>query len=156
MNMTKGGTEMDATTKMYIFWAVAIVAFAILEGMTAQLVSIWFVLGAIAALIAAFCGASIPIQIAVFTCVTIITLLATRPIVKKRLTTKVEKTNADRCIGQDAVVIETIDNLAPSGLVKTDGKVWTARSAANDIIEKDTVVTVERIDGVKLIVSRKA
>ena len=155
MDLINTFRNMDVTTKMYILWAVAIVAFAIFEGVTAQLVSIWFVLGSIAALIAAFCGANIPIQVTVFTVVTLITLIATRPIVKKRLTAKVEKTNADRCIGQDAVVIEEINNLAASGLVKTDGKVWTARSADSGVIEKDALVTVEKIEGVKLIVKRK-
>jgi membrane protein implicated in regulation of membrane protease activity len=127
----------------------------VLEGMTAQLVSIWFVLGSIAGLISAICNVPIIAQVVIFIAVTVITLALTRPIVKKRLNTKVQKTNADRCIGQDAVVIEDIDNLAPTGQVKTDGKVWTARSSDQNVIPKDSVVTVEKIDGVKLIVSRK-
>jgi membrane protein implicated in regulation of membrane protease activity len=142
-------------TTMYVIWAVAIVVFGVLEGMTAQLVSIWFVLGSIAGLISAICNVPIIAQVVIFIAVTVITLALTRPIVKKRLNTKVQKTNADRCIGQDAVVIEDIDNLAPTGQVKTDGKVWTARSSDQNVIPKDSVVTVEKIDGVKLIVSRK-
>jgi membrane protein implicated in regulation of membrane protease activity len=119
---------MITSTTMYIIWAVAIVAFGVLEGMTAQLVSIWFVFGSITGLIAAICGAPIILQVIIFVLVTIITLIATRPIVKKKLNTKVQPTNADRCIGQDGVVIEEINNLAPSGQVKADGKIWTARS----------------------------
>lgn len=142
-------------TKMYIIWAVAIVVFGIFEGVTAQLVSIWFVLGSIGALITAFAGGDIKLQLIVFVAVTVITLIATRPIIKKRLNSQVEKTNADRCIGQDAVVIEEINNLLPTGLVKADGKVWTARSSDKSIIPKDSIVTVEKIDGVKLIVSIK-
>ena len=139
-------------TKMYIFWAVAIVAFGFLEGITAQLVSIWFVLGSIGALITAFCGGDIKLQLIVFVAVTLVTLIATRPIVKKRLNSKVEKTNADRCIGREAVVTEDIDNLVPTGQVKADGKIWTARSATGEKIPAGAVVTVEKIDGVKLIV----
>jgi len=141
--------------KLYIFWAVAIVVFGVLEGMTAQLVSIWFVLGAIAALIAELCGATPTVQIIIFVAVTIITLIATRPIVKKRINVKAEKTNADRCIGSDAVVIEEINNLEAKGQVKTDGKIWTARSSDGGIIPENTIVTVEKIDGVKLIVKSK-
>ncbi|MBR0412520.1 MAG: NfeD family protein [Eubacterium sp.] len=137
---------------MYVVWAALIVAFCVLEGITAQLVSIWFVIGAIAALIAQLCGASLIIQIVVFIAVSIVALLVTRPIVKKKLNTKAEKTNADRCIGMQGVVTESIDNLAPSGQVKVDGKVWTARSSAGESILEGTVVTVEKIDGVKLIV----
>ena len=142
-------------TKMYILWAVAIVAFGFLEGITAQLVSIWFVLGSIGALITAFAGGDIKLQLIVFVAVSVLTLIATRPIIKKRLNSKVEKTNADRCIGQEAVVIEEINNLLPTGLVKADGKVWTARSSDKSIIPMDSIVTVEKIDGVKLIVSAK-
>lgn len=145
---------MTATT-MYIIWAVAIVAFAVLEGMTAQLVSIWFMLGSIAGLIAAFCHAGILLQVIIFVIVTIITLIATRPIVKKRLNTIKQPTNADRCIGQRGVVIEEINNLEPSGQVKADGKVWTARSSDESIIPEGTVITIEKIDGVKLIVNSK-
>ncbi len=142
-------------TKMYIFWAVAIVAFGFLEGITAQLVSIWFVLGSIGALITAFCGGDIKLQLIVFVAVTLVTLIATRPIVKKRLNSKVEKTNADRCIGQDAVVTEEINNLLSTGLVKADGKTWSARSSDKSIIPKDSIVVVEKIEGVKLIVHTK-
>ena len=138
--------------KMYVVWAVLIVAFCVLEGVTAQLVSIWFVVGAIAALIAQLLGATLIIQIVVFIAVSIVALLITRPLVRKKLNTKAEKTNADRCIGKEAVVIEDIDNLAPTGQVKADGKVWTARSATGEKIPKETIVTVEKIDGVKLIV----
>ena len=138
--------------KMYVVWAALIVAFGVLEGITAQLVSIWFVIGAIAALIAQLLGATLIVQIIVFIAVSIIALLITRPLVRKKLNTKAEKTNADRCIGQEAVVIEQIDNLAPTGQVKADGKVWTARSANGEKIPKDSIVTVEKIDGVKLIV----
>ena len=138
--------------KMYIVWAVAIVVFGVLEGMTAQLVSIWFVLGAIAALIAAICSATLPVQIIIFVAVTIITLIATRPIVRKKINFNAEKTNADRCIGESAVVTEEINNLEAKGQVKADGKIWTARSSDGRIIPPDTIVTVEKIDGVKLIV----
>lgn len=140
---------------MYIIWAAAILVFGIAEGITAQLVSIWFVIGAIAGLIAAFLGATIPIQIVVFVAVSIVALLLTRPIVKKKLTPKIESTNADRCIGQDALVVEKIDNISAKGQVKVDGKIWTARSSNGDIIEADRLVEVEKIDGVKLIVRKK-
>lgn len=140
---------------MYIIWAVIIVLFAVLEMMTAQLLSIWFVLGAIGALIAALFGANTTVQIVVFITITIIALIATRPIVKKHLNTKVQSTNADRCIGQDAVVIEQIDNMRSTGQVKVNGSVWSARSADNTVVEADTIVTVEKIDGVKLIVTAK-
>lgn len=142
--------------KMYIIWAAAILILGVLEGITVQLVSIWFVLGAVAALIASICGANLTVQIIVFIAVSVISLLVTRPLVKKKLTSNKQPTNADRCLGQDGVVCEQIDNLKPSGLVKVDGKIWTARTADGSIIEPESIVRVEKIEGVKLIVSKKA
>lgn len=142
-------------TTMYIIWAVAIIFFAVAEGLTTQLVSIWFVIGSIAGLISAFCKAPISIQVGIFVAVSIIALVTTRPIAKKRLTPNVEPTNADRCVGQDAVVIEEINNIESLGQAKVDGKIWTARSSNGDIIPKDTIVIVEKIEGVKLIVRTK-
>lgn len=140
---------------MYIVWAVAIVGFAVLEGITFQLVSIWFVFGSIAALIASLLGATVTVQVIVWLVVSAVALAATRPVVKKKLAAKVQPTNADRCIGADATVLEAVDNTRSVGQVKVDGKVWSARSLDGEIIEKDTVVTVKKIEGVKLIVSKK-
>ncbi|MBR0415162.1 MAG: NfeD family protein [Clostridia bacterium] len=139
-------------TAVYILWAAAILVFAVLEGLTVQLVSIWFVLGSVAALIAALCGASFTVQVVLFAAVSVISLLLTRPFVKKWLKIKAESTNADRCIGARAVVTETIDNLAATGQVKVQGAVWSARSASGAVVETGQTVTVKRIEGVKLIV----
>ena len=140
---------------MYIVWAVALVAFGIFEGLTAQLVSIWFVVGSAAALGATALHAPLWVQLVVFFGVSLIVLAITRPIVKKRLQKGLEKTNADRCIGQDAVVIEEINNLEATGQVKADGKVWTARSSVNSVIPEGSIVTVDKIEGVKLLVTPK-
>ena len=56
-------------------------------------------------------------------------------------------------LSDEALVRERIDNLEETGAVAVDGKVWTARSADGGVIAPGAVVTVERIDGVKLIVA---
>jgi len=43
-------------------WLGAVIVFGVAEGVTAGLVSIWFVAGAVAALIAAVAGASVTVQ----------------------------------------------------------------------------------------------
>lgn len=137
--------------KMYIVWICAAVLFGIFESLTAQLVSVWFVIGAVAALVSSLVGAEFYVQIIVFIAVSVLMLLITRPLVKK-LIVKSESTNADRCIGKTATVTEDIDNINATGQVKVDGQIWTARSINSSIIKKGTNVTVEKIDGVKLIV----
>lgn len=143
-------------TMMYIFWAAAIILFGVAEAVTAQLVSIWFLIGAIAALIAAFFGANLIIQIIVFIAVSILALVITRPLVKKYINPKKEHTNADRVIGQVGIVAEDIDNIKATGQVKADGKIWTARATDNSIIPSGCEVIIEKIDGVKLIVKNKS
>lgn len=139
----------------YIIWAVAIIVFGIAEAATAQLVSIWFVIGAVAGLISAFCGANFYVQLTVFIAVSVLALVITRPLVKKYIKPKKEHTNADRVLTQDGIVVEEINNTLGKGQVKVDGKLWTARSENGDIIPEGSIVKTEKISGVKLIVKIK-
>lgn len=135
-----------------IMWIVFLVAFIITEAATAQLVTIWFAAGALAALIADVLHASVLVQWIVFVSVSAVALIATRPLVKKFKKVPHQATNADRIIGQTAVVTEDIDNIAAKGRVQAGGMSWSARSENGEKIQSGETVTVERIDGVKLIV----
>ena len=137
---------------LIIMWAVAFVLLLIVEGATAQLVTIWFAAGALVALIAAALKAPLWLQIALFVVVSAITLVATRPIVRKITNRKAENLNAERIVGRQAIVTERIDNLEGTGAVKVDGLIWTARSADDSVLEQGSRVTIEKIEGVKAIV----
>ncbi len=137
---------------LIIMWAVALVLLLIVEGATAQLVTIWFAAGALVALIAAALKAPLWLQIALFVVVSAITLVATRPIVRKITNRKAENLNAERIVGRQAIVTERIDNLEGTGAVKVDGLIWTARSADDSVLEQGSRVTIEKIEGVKAIV----
>lgn len=139
---------------MLIFWVALLIAFIVVEAVTAQMVTIWFAAGAVAAIAAERLGAQVWLQWTVFVIVSVIALIATRPLVRKLTRTRVQPTNADRCIGQTAVVTEEIDNIAATGKVSVNGTVWTARSSDGSVIGKDEKVTVEKIEGVKLIVKK--
>lgn len=141
-----------AENMMLTVWIALVVIFSVFEAVTAQLVSIWFVIGSIAALIAYLLGAPLYLQIIVFIAVTILALAITRPLVKKYVYPVKQKTNADRVIGQVGIVTDKIDNLNAEGNVKADGKIWSARSESGEIILPDTKVEVTEISGVKLIV----
>ena len=137
---------------MMAVWLIAFIAFAILEAVTVQLVSIWFAAGSLAALISALFHCPVYIQLVIFLAVTVITLLLTRPIVKSRLGTRISPTNADRVIGSTCQVTEDIDNISATGAVSAMGNTWTARSKTGEIIKAGCLVRVDAIDGVKLIV----
>ena len=110
--------------------------------------------GALTALIAALCGAEIWLQIILFFVVSIALLLCLRPLSKKLLKKRKVATNADSNIGKTAVVTETIDNLRGTGAVKISGVEWSARSVDDSVLEKDAVVRILRIEGVKVCVER--
>ncbi|HIU32400.1 MAG TPA: NfeD family protein [Candidatus Caccousia avistercoris] len=135
-----------------LFWLAIIVAAVVVEASTNQLVSIWFVVGGIAALIANLCGAQLWLQWVLFVVVSALALLCTRPLVKRLTTFRKQDTNAGRCIGQIAVVTETVDNIASQGQAKVLGSVWTARSARGTVLPAGSKVVVRAIEGVKLIV----
>ena len=135
-----------------VFWIVALVIFLVVEAVSVGLVSIWFAVGALAALICAALHGPVWLQAIWFVVVSGLTLVLTRPLVKKYVTAKSVATNADRNIGRSAVVTERIDNLAGTGTVKLDGVLWTARSVNDGLIGEGTTVIVREIQGVKLLV----
>ena len=68
--------------------------------------------------------------------------------------TKNEPTNADRIIGETAIVTEQIDNIHETGAVKILGTIWTARSVDDSVIAEGTTVKVVAIRGVKAMVQK--
>lgn len=147
---------MFAEMSMTTFWIIAMVVFLVIEAVTVGIVSVWFAIGALFAMVTAMLGANLWVQITVFLVVSAIALYFTRPLVKKFVNNKVEPTNADMLIGKECRVVETIDNLSGTGAVYVDGKTWTARTVDEEIISEGQLVKAERIEGVKLIVSKIA
>lgn len=139
-----------------ILWFLAAIGLLLVEVSTVQMVSIWFCLGAVAATIAALWGWSGTNQLLVFFLVSAVALAATRPLVKNILHFRKVPTNADSIIGMSGPVLEKIDNTAQTGRVRVNGLDWTARSAGGEPIGEGALITVEAIEGVKLIVRPKA
>ena len=135
-----------------IFWIALIIVFVIIEAATAGITTIWFAIASVIALVAQLLGFSPIGQIAIFLIASAILIYFTRPLVMKYLKVGKTRTNADKLVGDVGKVVEEIDNLNAKGLVKISNQIWTARSLDESIIPMDTLVRVERIDGVKLIV----
>lgn len=143
------------TTVAVYAWLAVIVFFGIVEAISVGLTSVWFCAGGLLAMLAAALGAPVWAQILVFVVGSGVLLALTRPLVRKFSRSRLEKTNADANVGKTGIVLEPIDNDAPSGTVQVGGKIWTARSETGEIIPQDEKVTIVRIEGVKLIVARK-
>ena len=137
----------DMEKYMPFIWIGFAVVMAICEAATTQLVSIWFVVGAVAAAITTIFTPNIFIQLIVF-----LALIITRPLVKKlRKKDKPVSTNADRLIGKTGIIVSEIKSDQDVGQVKVMGETWSAISKSAPIA-KDSKVKVLSIEGVKLIV----
>ena len=135
------------------FWLAAFILFGVVEAATVSLTSIWFAVGALAALIAAALGAPLWLQVTLFILASAVSLALTRPLAKKLLGKRPVPTNTDRILGKTCEVTETIDNVAGTGAVYVDGKTWSARSRSGEVISAGALVQVLSIEGVKLMVA---
>ena len=134
-------------------WLVALVAFLVIELITVGLTTIWLAGGALVAFILAILGVNVWVQIIAFVVISFLLVYFTRPLAVKYLNPRRTRTNSDELIGETVKVIERIDNRAAAGRALARGMEWSARAVSDDmIIEKDVLVKVLRIEGVKLIV----
>lgn len=137
-------------------WLAVMAAAVFLEMSTMALVSVWCAVGALVSVFAAYFGAPLAAQLLLFIGVSIVTAAVVRPLAKKYADPYKVPTNADRLVGMEARVTETINNGYPTGAVYADGKTWTARSADGAVIPKGETVEVAAMEGIKLIVRAKA
>lgn len=133
-------------------WIAFAVFMVICEALTSQLVSIWFVIGAVAAAVTCFFTDDILIQSLVFVVISFVSLLATRPIVKKIKKKNMVPTNSDRLIGRVGIVKTDIINSKGQGQVIIDGSVWSAKSSDETEVKSGANVKIVAIEGVKLVV----
>ena len=139
-------------TVYQIVWLALLIIFAVAEAATVGLTSVWFAIGSLGALVCALAGGNIWLQLGIFIVLSLVCLVALRPLAIKYLNTRVEPTNADRVIGQEARVTQDIDNIQGTGAVTIGGVTWTARSEHDTPIPAGAMVRVLRIEGVKVIV----
>ena len=138
---------------MTIFWLIAFILFVVGEAVTVGLVSIWFAVGSLGALLTAALGGGLWLQIVIFLLLSALSLMLLKPLSRKWMAGhKAARTNADRGIGETALVTEDIDNTMATGQVQVDGQIWTARSAHGVVIPAGSRVKVLSIQGVKVMV----
>ncbi len=140
---------------MVFVWLVIAVVLGIFEAATVALVSIWFAIGAVAAMVPAYFNAPFWVQILVFILVSALCFVFTRPFFKKIIKVNKQPTNVDRLVGQEGVATDDIENIECRGKVFISGLTWSARSETGELIPQGAVVTVKKIEGATLVVERK-
>lgn len=137
---------------MFWVWLTVVILLTIVEAMTVNLTTIWFVISGLSALGISFITDNFLIQFGLFVILGIILLIVSKPLVKKILNKKIEKTNVDRIIGMTGIVTKNFDEMK-TGEVKVDGKVWTA--VADEVFKEKVKVKVLEIMGSKLKVGKE-
>ena len=128
-----------------IFWLVALVAFIVVEAATTALVSVWFAVGAAAAMLSSFFNNGFGWQALIFAVALMVPNLAAR---RGKHTAPVTN-GSPLTIGKQGVVLVDIEPGA-LGRVRVDGLDWQAR--ADTPLTKDARCQVVAVDGAVLIV----
>lgn len=139
-----------------ILWLVAVVAFIVVEAATTALVSVWFAVGAAAAMLVSFFNVGFNVgfgwQMLVFAVVSAITLGLMLPrLISRRGAHRAPVTNGSPLtIGKQGVVLVDIEPGLP-GRVRVDGLDWQARAEVT--LPQGTRCKVVAVDGAILIVA---
>lgn len=136
------------------FWVIILIIAVIIEAVSLNMTAIWFAVGAIAALFVRMANGSFTTQLIVFVVISAVSMILLRPFTQKILKVNRETTNADRIIGQTAVVTVPIDNLKSTGQIRIFGQVWSAKSEKGEYIEEGESVKIISITGVKASVEK--
>jgi len=146
-------TLLGVTIPIALFWLIVAFILAIIEAFSLGLTTIWFAGGAVAAVVAALLGASVPVQVVIFVVVSIALLVLTRPWAIRHFKKSIENTNIDAVIGKEALVTKDISPFS-AGEAKLNGLIWVAIATdKNKTIPAGTAARVDAVEGVKLIVT---
>jgi membrane protein implicated in regulation of membrane protease activity len=136
-------------------WIVVAVFFFLTEVFTAGIVLMCFGVGALGAALAAFLGVGLALQIVVFIVVSGVAVLLSRPLAARISRPGVQQIAGDRVIGKWAVVLQTVDPMTNTGMVRVESERWRAESKEGEQLEAGEVVEVVGVDGVRLLVRAK-
>ncbi|MBP3686624.1 MAG: NfeD family protein [Clostridia bacterium] len=142
---------MNPTSAM-LLWGALTLVFLLVEALTPQLLSVWFAVGALAALVCAALGGPFWLQVLVWVVVSALVVLLMRPLSKRFKEAAKEHTNANRIIGRHATVVEAINPNVGAGQIRVDRAIWTARGVTEEVIPVGARVKVVAIEGVKAVV----
>ena len=135
-------------------WLILALIFFVGELLTAGFFLVAFGIGAALAAVAAFAGLDILWQLGIFVVVSAIAVFSLRRFADSVSPTKPRaQVGIDRVLGKKAVVIESINALNGTGIVRVDAEEWRAlpEDRTQIIPEKSTVEVLE-VNGTRLVV----
>lgn len=140
---------------MWTIWLSLFVLMLIIEALGTDLVTIWFAIGSLFALIISLIpGVSWWVELIIFLVISVTTLCLLRPLVHRWMRREIQHSNIDSIVGKKGLLVKKID-LLHQGEVKINDVIWTAiASKEGERIQEGSVVTVLAVSGNKLIVRK--
>ena len=133
-------------------WLGIMVVLLLIEAVSVGLFTIWFAIGALAALIASALGMGVLGQITLFFLISLALLFFTRPIAVNYINPHRIRTNYEDLVDKVVKITECVDNRKSTGTAVLNGQEWTARMQEDDLIlPAGEMAKVAAIEGVKLI-----
>lgn len=133
---------------LWIVWLAIAGIMLVIELNTTALVSIWFVMGAVACAVVSFFFDSIALQIVLFVVISLFCLFLFRILYKEKIMSKKDKDVEYSPVGKRAVVVKDVSFLG--GMVKLDDVYWKAVCKQGTEYSVGTFVTVVAAEGTTL------
>jgi len=131
------------------FWMAII--FTVIEFETFGLISVWFVFGSIAAMIASIFISSVLIQAIIFIAISVVLMIALRNYAVTNFRNRtVRKNNIDELIELPCVIVADVPK-NDFGEVKLQGKIWRCRSDSGTIYKEGECPNILRVEGNTII-----
>ncbi len=135
-------------------WLLLCALCLIIEILTVGFLLFFPGVGAFLAFLTSLLIDSLAIQIGVFIVTTTLSIIFLRPLFAKLFKTKDLPTNSDSLIGKTGIVLKEIVGPDNMGQIKVQGEIWSAICKEKVTLKVDDTVTVDSIDGVKLVVKK--
>lgn len=135
-------------------WLAVLVASIVIEFLTMEMLSCWFIIGSLAALILAACGVPVYIQVIVAIALSLVFLLCFRRLTLKLLNRDNTETNVNALIGKTAKLTTPITDDV-NGSLKVNDVVWTAKAMCGEEIEAGQKVVIKEVKGNTLYVKKE-
>ena len=141
---------------MWVYIWLGITALAlIVEFLTTEMVSVWFIGGGLIAMILAIFKVQWYVHVPVFIVVSLLCMLLFRKLLLKKFDKPDQKTNAETVIGKEFALLSPI-KFNEAGSIKINDVIWSAVGETQTTeIEQGKIVIVIGLKGNKYIVKEK-
>lgn len=136
-----------AVSNAWVVWLALFLLLAIIEMISLDLYFIMLGVGALGGVVVALAGGPGWLQVVVFCVMALAMIFLVRPIALRHLRKDPEalRTNVDRLIGEDALVLEPTTRM--NGRAKIGGETWSVRTDDEVPLQPGTYGSVVRIEG---------